>query len=92
MSQGSEKMAEQNSNFEPQITAKFSRRLKKDEYIVWAGTSLEGYESGWIFSEKSLHLVFPVLTANLCLVQDATSLQRVFSTISAIWQAQQVMI
>lgn len=68
MSQGSEKMAEQNSNFEPQITAKFSRRLKKDEYIVWAGTSLDGYESGWIFSEKSLHLVFGLLVGIMTLV------------------------
>ncbi len=61
-------MAEQNSNFEPQITAKFSRRLKKDEYIVWAGTSLDGYESNWIFSEKSLHLVFGLLVGIMTLV------------------------
>ncbi|MBQ8786650.1 MAG: hypothetical protein IJZ61_03340 [Oscillospiraceae bacterium] len=61
-------MAEQNSNFEPQITAKFSRRLKKDEYIVWAGTSLDGYESSWIFSEKSLHLVFGLLVGIMTLV------------------------
>ena len=50
------------------LEKKFKRHLKKDERIVWAGTSLEGYESGWIFSEKSLHLVFGLLVGIMTLV------------------------
>ena len=50
------------------LEKKFKRHLKKDERIVWAGTSLEGYESSWIFSEKSLHLVFGLLVGIMTLV------------------------
>lgn len=50
------------------LEKKFKRHLKKDEHIVWAGTSLEGYESSWIFSEKSLHLVFGLLVGIMTLV------------------------
>lgn len=50
------------------LKKKFKRHLKKDEHIVWAGASLEGYESGWIFSEKSLHLVFGLLVGIMTLV------------------------
>lgn len=50
------------------LEKKFKRYLKKDERIVWAGTSLEGYESSWIFSEKSLHLVFGLLVGIMTLV------------------------
>ncbi|MBP1548674.1 MAG: hypothetical protein J6A05_01615 [Oscillospiraceae bacterium] len=50
------------------LEKKFKRHLKKDERIVWAGTSLEGYESGWIFSEKSLHLVFGLLVGIMTLM------------------------
>ena len=49
------------------LEKKFKRHLKKDERIVWAGTSLEGYESSWIFSEKSLHLVFGLLVGIMTL-------------------------
>lgn len=50
------------------LEKKFKRHLKKDEHIVWTGTSLEGYESSWIFSEKSLHLVFGLLVGIMTLV------------------------
>ncbi len=50
------------------LEKKFKRHLKKDEHIVWTGTSLEGYESGWIFSEKSLHLVFGLLVGIMTLM------------------------
>ncbi len=50
------------------LEKKFKRYLKKDECIVWAGASLEGYESGWVFSEKSLHLVFGLLVGIMTLV------------------------
>ena len=46
-------MSEKNVNgIDPMIEKKFRFNLKKDEHIVWTGTSIDGYESSWIFSEK----------------------------------------
>ncbi len=62
-------MSEKDINgFDPLLEKKFRRYLKKDEHVVWTGTSLEGYESGWIFSVKSLHLVFGLLIGIMTLV------------------------
>ena len=62
-------MSENNINgIDPLLEKKFRYHLKKDEHIVWAGTSLEGYESSWIFSEKSLHLVFGLLVGIMTLM------------------------
>lgn len=62
-------MSEKNVNgIDPMIEKKFRFNLKKDEYIVWTGTSIDGYESSWIFSEKSLHLVFGLLVGIMTLM------------------------